>query len=146
MSVADAAALVQSNTRVFSAGWAGDPHTLIDALGARQNELENVEFCSNNSLALSFNRPQNTGHILNNQWFVGAGARKEVQAGRGTYTVHHFGNMERDMNGLPIQYGMILVFPLSGRSVRLRDRAGQPEYALHLRRHAGPCFGGRCDL
>jgi len=111
LSVEEAAGLIQSNTRIFSAGWAGDPESLIRAIAARRETLENVEFCSNNSLKLDFNEPENDGHIHNNQWFVGAGARKEIQAGRGTYTVHHFSKMERDMTGLPIDYGILTVSP-----------------------------------
>ena len=77
-SLEEVAALIQSNTRIFSAGWGGDPIALIRAISARRHTLENVEFCSNNSLGLPFNEPQNDGHLLNNQWFLGSGARKEA--------------------------------------------------------------------
>lgn len=107
----DAAKLIKSKTRIFSAGWAGDPESIIKALAARKHELEDVEFCSNNSLKLAFNEPENDGHIHNNQWFVGPGARKDIQDGNGTYTVHHLSKMERDMTGLPIDYGMMMVSP-----------------------------------
>lgn len=111
IGVQDAAKLITSGTRIFSAGWAGDPDAVISAIADRSNELENVEFCSNNSLKLAFNEPENTGHIKNNQWFVGRGARQDIQMGQGTYTVHHFSKMERDMKGLPIDYGIIMVSP-----------------------------------
>ena len=111
VSLEEAAALIQSNSRIFSAGWSGDPISLIAAISSRRETLENVEFCSNNSLGLPFNEPENDGHLLNNQWFLGRGARKEVQAGRGTYTPHHFGKQTRDMEGLEIDYGIMLVSP-----------------------------------
>lgn len=93
------ASFIQSNTRIFSAGWSGDPISLIRAISARRATLENVEFCSNNSLGLPFNEPENDGHLINNQWFLGRGARKEVQVGHGTYTPHHFGKQTRVMEG-----------------------------------------------
>lgn len=105
------ASFIQSNTRIFSAGWSGDPISLIRAISARRATLENVEFCSNNSLGLPFNEPENDGHLINNQWFLGRGARKEVQVGHGTYTPHHFGKQTRDMEGLEIDYGIMIVSP-----------------------------------
>ncbi|NLB53970.1 MAG: acetyl-CoA hydrolase/transferase family protein [Syntrophomonadaceae bacterium] len=111
LSVDDAAKLIKSGTHIFSAGWAGDPDALINAISARSSELEDVVFCSNNSLRLAFNEPHNDGHIRNNQWFVGPGARKDIQDGNGTYTVHNLSKMERDMAGLPIDYGIMMVSP-----------------------------------
>lgn len=111
VSLEEAAGLIRSNTRIFSAGWSGDPISLISAISDRRATLENVEFCSNNSLGLPFNVPENDGHLFNNQWFLGPGARKEVQAGRGTYTPHHFGKQTRDMSGLKIDYAIMIVSP-----------------------------------
>ena len=108
--VEEVAGLIESNTRIFSAGWSGDPISLIRAISDRRAHLEQVEFCSNNSLGLPFNEPENDGHILNNQWFLGRGARQAVQR-HGTYTPHHFSKQTRDMAGLEIDYGIMLVSP-----------------------------------
>ena len=110
-SMTEIADMIQSNTRIFSAGWGGDPIALIKAISERRETLENVEFCSNNSLGLPFNEPRNDGHLLNNQWFLGSGARREIQAGPGSYTPHHFGKQTRDMEGLEIDYGIMYVSP-----------------------------------
>lgn len=112
IGVEEAARLIQSNTRIFSAGWNADPEALLEAIAKRKDELENVEICTNDSLMKwEFDGPEFEGHITSNHWFVGSGPRKDVQEGRATYTVHHFGKQERDMNGLPIDYGVAMVSP-----------------------------------
>lgn len=106
-SVEDTAAVIQSNTRIFSHGWISDPHTLMQAIAARKDELTGIEWCSNNSFEPYMDL---TGeHFSYNQWSVGAGGRRDLQRGIGTYTVMHFWQTARELREIEVDYALLTV-------------------------------------
>ncbi len=112
ISAADAASLIKSNEHIFSAGFGGDPETLLTAIAERKNELSNVMISSCNSiLHFEHSKPEYEGNFIDNQWFVGPGARSAVQAGRGTYTTLNFGQFEMNQINENIDYAMMVVSP-----------------------------------
>lgn len=112
LSAADAAALIKSNDHIFSAGFGGDPETLLTAIASRKNELSNVIISSCNSiLRFEHSKPEYEGHFIDNQWFLGPGARSAIQAGRGTYTTCNFGQFEMNLKNMNIDYAVMVVSP-----------------------------------
>ncbi|GHU65804.1 4-hydroxybutyrate CoA-transferase [Clostridia bacterium] len=114
VSAEEAVKVVKSHDRVFITAFGGDPYTLLNALAKRKDELEAVEICSCNPvLPLEHSKPEYEGIFIDNPYFVGAGNREAVMAGRGTYTSVSFSNYERFIKDGPIKtnVGMLKVSP-----------------------------------
>ncbi len=112
VSAEDAVKVVKSFDRVFLPGFGGDPPTLLNELAKRGNELDAVEIVSCNPvIPFEHSKPEYNGIFIDNPWFVGAGARKAVMEGRGTYTPVNFGHYARFMKDVEINVGMIMVSP-----------------------------------
>lgn len=85
-SFEEAAAVVQSNERVYISGNAATPFKLMEALELRHKELQNVEIAH----VLLFgddplSKPGMEGHFRHNSLFVGPGDRKAVNEGKADY-------------------------------------------------------------
>jgi 4-hydroxybutyrate CoA-transferase len=85
-SFQEAAAVVQSNDRVYISGNAATPFKLMEALELRHKELQNVEIAH----VLLFgddplSKPGMEGHFRHNSLFVGPGDRKAVNEGKADY-------------------------------------------------------------
>ena len=112
VSAADAVKVVKSFDRVFLPGFGGDPPTLLNELAKRKNEIEGVEICSCNPvIPFEHSKPEYVGIFIDNPWFVGAGARKAVMEGRGTYTPANFGQYAKLLPNVKINVAMIMVSP-----------------------------------
>lgn len=83
MSAAEALQHVRSGQRIFLDGNASIPWTLVNALIARDAELENVEL--NHLLVFGKDPFLECCGIRNNAWFLGPGVRNAVNEGRADY-------------------------------------------------------------
>jgi acyl-CoA hydrolase len=86
VSAEDAVSSIKSGDRVYLSGNAATPYTLIDALAARGNDLENVQLI--HVLLLGddpLSKPEMEGHFRHNSLFVGPADRAAVNEGRADY-------------------------------------------------------------
>lgn len=87
ISAAEAVQCVRSNDRVFLHGVAAAPHTLIEALVNRSNELRNVEIVQLHTEGPApYVEDQYDGIFRVNALFIGHNVRQAIQEGRGDYT------------------------------------------------------------
>lgn len=85
-SLEQAAALVQSNSRVYVSGNAATPAPLLKALAMRKSELQNVELVHLLQLGEDpFVAPEMEGHFRRRSLFVGPADREAVNTGRADY-------------------------------------------------------------
>ncbi len=85
-SAADAVAKIKSGDRIFLHGSAATPHTLIRALRARAEELEQVEITSISTLGdMELADPACGDAFHFNTVFVSQNIRQAVNSGRGSY-------------------------------------------------------------
>ena len=83
---AEAVAVINSGDRVYYAGNAAIPQTLVQALADRKDELTDVRV--NHVLLVGkdpLSAPEMEGHFRHNSLFVGPADRKAVNEGRGDY-------------------------------------------------------------
>jgi 4-hydroxybutyrate CoA-transferase len=86
VSVEEAVSVVKSGDRVYVSGNAATPFTIMEALAARKEDLENVEvthvlLIGNDPLSA----PGMDGHFRHNSFFVGPADRQAVNEGRADY-------------------------------------------------------------
>lgn len=82
----EAVSVIKSGNRVYYGGNAAIPQTLVRALAARKDELENVQL--NHVLLLGddpLSAPEMAGHFRHNSLFVGPADRAAVNDGRADY-------------------------------------------------------------
>lgn len=83
----EAAKVIKSNTRVVLAHACGEPQTVPEAIAARAEELENVEFMHRMGTGKgSYMQPGMEKHFRHNSMFAGANARKALIEGRADFT------------------------------------------------------------
>jgi acyl-CoA hydrolase len=85
-SPAEAVSVIDSGDRVYYAGNAAIPQTLVQALADRKDELTDVQV--NHVLLVGkdpLSAPEMEGHFRHNSLFVGPADRKAVNEGRGDY-------------------------------------------------------------
>jgi acetyl-CoA hydrolase len=87
MSAQEAAAKIQSNSKVYLGGGVGAPQTVIDAMVNRASELHNVEIYH----VLHFGKadyvkPEYAQSFRHNAMFIGHNVREAVQNGRADFT------------------------------------------------------------
>lgn len=86
LSADEAVAMIKSGDRVFIHTAAAAPQQLINAMAARYASLQDVEIISMHTEGdAPYLRPEMKGHFRLNAMFVGANARKAVQAGEADY-------------------------------------------------------------
>lgn len=109
-----AAAMVQSNSRVYVSGNAATPTPLLEALAARKDELENVELVHVLQLGSDpFLAPEMEGHFRRRSLFVGPADREAVNSGRADYvpvSLHQIPWLFK-RGVLPLDYALVQVSP-----------------------------------
>lgn len=81
----EAVAHINSGERIFLHGGAATPIHLIEALKARRDELENVEFTSVSTQGIKLLSPEDKGHFSINSLFVSESVREAVNSQMGDY-------------------------------------------------------------
>lgn len=110
----EAVRIVRSGDRVYYGGNAAIPTALVDALGDRSEELENVQL--NHVLLLGEDRlsaPGMEGHFRHNSLFVGPADREAVNDGRADYMpifLHQIPRLFQE-GVVPLDVAMIQVSP-----------------------------------
>ena len=112
----EAVSVVDSGQRLYVSGNAATPFTLLDALAARGDELDDVEvihvllFSKEPSDPLS--RPEMAGHFRHNSLFVGPADREAVNTGRADYTPVFLSEIPRLLRTeLPIDVALVHTSP-----------------------------------
>lgn len=114
VSAAEAAARVESGTRVVVGHACGEPLALTRALAARASELRRVEVVHMVPMAPSpFVAPAMAGSFRHNALFVGKATREAVAQGRADYTPCFFSEVPRLIRDgvLPVDVALIQVTP-----------------------------------
>ena len=89
-SAEEAVSVVKSGDRIYVSGNAATPFTLLNALAARKDELENVEVVHVLLLGEDpLSKPGMEGHFRHNSLFVGPADRAAVNEGRADYVPIH---------------------------------------------------------
>ena len=113
-TAAEAVGRIKSGDRVYYAGNAAIPQTLVKALSLRKDELEDVQLShvllvGKDPLA----EPEMEGSFRHNSLFVGPADRKAVNEGRGDYVpifLHQIPRLFRE-NIVPIDLAMVQCSP-----------------------------------
>ena len=113
-TAAEAVGRIKSRDRVYYAGNAAIPQTLVKALSLRKDELEDVQLShvllvGKDPLA----EPEMEGSFRHNSLFVGPADRKAVNEGRGDYVpifLHQIPRLFRE-NIVPIDVAMVQCSP-----------------------------------
>lgn len=113
-SPAEAVARIGSGQRVYYGGNAAIPQTLVRALAARRDELDDVQL--NHVLLIGddpLSAPEATGHFRHNSLFVGPADRKAVNEGRADYVPIFLYQIPRLFHEriVPLDVAMIQVSP-----------------------------------
>ena len=111
---AEALKVVQSNNRVYIHPGCAEPESLVEALVARRNELENVEIMHLLTMGTApYVAPDMAGHFRHRSLFTGKNVRSAVNDGRADYVPIFLGEIHRLFaNGaLPIDVALIQVSP-----------------------------------
>ncbi|WP_298902306.1 acetyl-CoA hydrolase/transferase C-terminal domain-containing protein [uncultured Psychroserpens sp.] len=83
----EAVKAINSNDRVYIQAAAAAPQTLIKAMTARHEELENVEICQlHTEGAAPYANPELRKSFHVNSFFIGKNVRHTLKAGNGSYT------------------------------------------------------------
>ncbi|MCD2260306.1 acetyl-CoA hydrolase/transferase family protein [Psychroserpens luteolus] len=83
----DAVKVIKSNSRVYIQAAAAAPQTLIKAMTARHEELENVEVCQLHTEGEApYADPKLSKSFHVNSFFIGKNVRHTLKAGNGSYT------------------------------------------------------------
>jgi acyl-CoA hydrolase len=113
-SAAEAVGRIKSGDRVYYAGNAAIPQTLVKALSLRKDELEDVQL--NHVLLVGKDplaEPEMEGSFRHNSLFVGPADRKAVNEGRGDYVpifLHQIPRLFRE-NIVPVDVAMVQCSP-----------------------------------
>ena len=113
-TAAEALKVVQSNSRIYVHPGCAEPESLVEALVARKDELENVELVHILTMGTApYVEPDMVGHFRHRSLFTGKNARVAVNDGRADYVPIHLGEIHRLFsNGtLPIDVALIQVSP-----------------------------------
>jgi 4-hydroxybutyrate CoA-transferase len=111
---AEAVGMITSGDRVYYAGNAAIPQTLVRALAARRDELHDVQL--NHVLLIGedpLSAPGMEGHFRHNSLFVGPADRKAVNDGRADYVpifLHQIPRLFRERI-VPLDVAMVQVSP-----------------------------------
>lgn len=113
-SATEAVRHIQSHQRVFIHSVSMAPATLIEAMVARENELENIELVHvhTEGKAPYVNEGMSSA-FFHNAFFVGKNVREAVQAGRADYVPMFLSEMPRLFRSgmMPIDVALITVSP-----------------------------------
>jgi len=86
ISADDAVAVIKTGDRVYIQGVAATPHSLINAMVRRADELRNVEIVHLHTEGEApYTAPQYAESFFTNALFVGPNARQAIEEGRGDY-------------------------------------------------------------
>ena len=113
-TAAEAVGMIASGDRVYYAGNAAIPQTLVRALAARRDELHDVQL--NHVLLIGddpLSAPGMEGHFRHNSLFVGPADRKAVNDGRADYVpifLHQIPRLFRERI-VPLDVAMVQVSP-----------------------------------
>jgi acyl-CoA hydrolase len=113
-TAAEAVGRIKSGDRVYYAGNAAIPQTLVKALSLRKDELEDVQL--NHVLLVGKDplaEPEMEGSFRHNSLFVGPADRKAVNEGRGDYVpifLHQIPRLFRE-NIVPVDVAMVQCSP-----------------------------------
>ena len=113
-TAAEAVGRIKSGDRVYYAGNAAIPQTLVKALSLRKDELEDVQL--NHVLLVGEDplaEPEMEGSFRHNSLFVGPADRKAVNEGRGDYVpifLHQIPRLFRE-NIVPVNIAMVQCSP-----------------------------------
>lgn len=113
-TAAEAVSCIKSNDRVFVHSVAMTPHTLIDAMVARSEELRDVEVIHIHTEGPApYADPKYAGSFRHNACFVGANVRKSVQEGAADYIPIFLSEIPLlfRRNILPVDVALITVTP-----------------------------------
>ncbi|MDF2192510.1 acetyl-CoA hydrolase/transferase C-terminal domain-containing protein [Paraflavitalea sp. CAU 1676] len=105
---------IGSGNRVFIHGSAATPVTLVNAMLARYEELNEVELVSITTLGdVAFNDPRYQGHFFINSLFVSAAVRQVVNSEDGDYVPIFLSQIPQlfRRNILPIDVALVTVSP-----------------------------------
>ncbi|MFZ5754346.1 MAG: acetyl-CoA hydrolase/transferase family protein [Bacillota bacterium] len=111
-SAENAIKAIQSGSRVVIGHACGEPQTLVEAMVAQAERLENVEIVHMVAMGKAkYCQPGMERHFRHNALFVGGSTRKAVQEGRADYTPCFFSEIPRLFtNGcLPVDVALIQV-------------------------------------
>ena len=96
LNAAEAVKHIKSHNRVFIHSVAMAPQSLIQAMVARENELENIELVHVHTEGKApYVNPEMSKTFFHNAFFVGANVREAVQAGRADYIPMFLSEMPR---------------------------------------------------
>ncbi|MCF8009568.1 MAG: 4-hydroxybutyrate CoA-transferase [Halanaerobiales bacterium] len=105
----EAVAKVKSNQKVCTAMAGSEPQGLLNELGNRKDELENVNIVSCLMMGdYDFLKPEMKGHFLNETWFYGPGDRANHVHGNVTYipnNLHEAGKIKIENDNINIFWG-----------------------------------------
>ncbi len=110
----EAVADIGDGATVYFGSGCGVPHTLIQALADRGEELTDVEVIHHLTLGdAPYLAPEMKGHFRLNDCFVGANTREAVNEGRADYIPVHLHEMARLFRRkvLPLDTALIIVSP-----------------------------------
>ncbi|MFO7652240.1 MAG: acetyl-CoA hydrolase/transferase C-terminal domain-containing protein [Candidatus Krumholzibacteriia bacterium] len=95
-SAEDAVQSVTSGERIYIGAGCAVPHTLVDALVGRAEELHDVEIIHHLTVGEApYLRPEMEGHFRTSDFFVAANTRDAVNEGRADYVPVHLHDMPR---------------------------------------------------
>jgi 4-hydroxybutyrate CoA-transferase len=113
-TAAEAVQCVRSGARVYIGAGCGVPHSLIEALTARAEELTDVEIIHILTIgAAPYVAPEMEGHFRCNALFVGPNVRDAINEGRADYVpihLHEVPHLFRD-GTLPLDVAFVTVSP-----------------------------------
>jgi acyl-CoA hydrolase len=114
VSAEEAVAVIKSNDRVYISGNAATPYTLMKALAARKEELQDVELVHVLLLGEDpLSAPEMEGHFRHNSLFVGPADRKAINEGRADYVpifLHQIPNLFMSEQ-MPLDVAMLHMSP-----------------------------------
>lgn len=114
VTASEAVGGVRSGQRVFVHGGAATPTTLLEALAARRNELQNVELVHFHTEGPAPHlAPEMAGHLRHRALFIGANAREAVNEGRADYVPVFLSDVPELFSSgvLPLDAALINVSP-----------------------------------
>jgi acyl-CoA hydrolase len=113
-TAAEAVAVVESGQKVYMGSGCAAPHTLIEALTARAEDLQDVEIVHHLTLGEApYIAGDMKGHFRLNDCFVGANTREAVNEGRADYVPVHLHEMPRLFRRgvIPLDCAFVVVSP-----------------------------------
>jgi len=110
----DAVQVVASGHKIYMGSGCAVPHTLIKALTARAEELQDVEIIHHLTMGEApYLAPEMEGHFRLNDCFVGANTRRAVNEGRADYVPVHLHELPRLFRRgvIPLDCAFVVVSP-----------------------------------